>query len=115
MGVALVTPRLRLREWRDADADAFAKMSAAPAMNEYLVPFAGRAAIDAWVAEARDHWRRHGFGRLHFHEIVAYTAVGNHRSRRVIDSGEDFDFLHPRLPAGHPLHRHLVYRIRALR
>jgi RimJ/RimL family protein N-acetyltransferase len=179
VAVALVTPRLLLREWRDEDAAAFAAMSADPAMTEYLVPFSDRAAMDGWVAAARDHWRRHdfgkfvvelpgeasfvgvvglehvhfdvpfapaieaawrlarpywgkgyaleaaraviddGFGRLGLREIVAFTVVDNRRSRRVMerlgmsrDSAEDFDFLHPRLPAGHKLHRHVLYRIR---
>jgi RimJ/RimL family protein N-acetyltransferase len=44
------------------------------------------------------------------------TAVGNSRSRRVMeklgmthDSRDDFD--HPRIPDGHPLKRHVLYRI----
>jgi ribosomal-protein-alanine N-acetyltransferase len=27
------------------------------------------------------------------------------------DPGEDFDFVHPRLPPGHPLRRHVLYRL----
>lgn len=50
-------------------------------------------------------------------ELVSFTAVGNARSRRVMerlgmhrDPGEDFD--HPLLPARSPLRRHVLYRLR---
>src|SRR5580704_8967474 len=56
------TARLLLRQWRDDDVAAFAELSADPAVMRYLVPFADRAAVDAWVAAARKHWRDHGFG-----------------------------------------------------
>jgi len=59
---------------------------------------------------------RFGFDRLHLSEIVANTAPGNHRSRRVMaklgmshDPGDDFD--HPRVPEGHPLRRQVLYRL----
>jgi RimJ/RimL family protein N-acetyltransferase len=49
-------------------------------------------------------------------EVVAFTTVGNARSRAVMvrigmrhDPAGDFD--HPRLPAGHPLRRHVLYRV----
>lgn len=49
-------------------------------------------------------------------EIVSFTVPGNMRSRRVMekigmshDPVDDFD--HPRLPEGHPLRRHVLYRI----
>jgi RimJ/RimL family protein N-acetyltransferase len=54
--------RLLLRQWRDDDVAAFAELSADPAVMRYLVPFADRAAVDAWVAAARTHWEDHGFG-----------------------------------------------------
>jgi RimJ/RimL family protein N-acetyltransferase len=48
--------------------------------------------------------------------IVSFTSVQNSRSRRVMeklgmthDPAEDFD--HPRLPEGHPLRRHVLYRL----
>src|SRR3954468_23262661 len=48
-------------------------------------------------------------------EVVAFTSVGNTRSRRVMeklglthDPADDFD--HPRIPEGHPLRRHVLYR-----
>jgi RimJ/RimL family protein N-acetyltransferase len=49
-------------------------------------------------------------------EIVSFTAVGNARSRAVMerigmrrDPADDFD--HPSLPEGHPLRRHVLYRV----
>lgn len=48
--------------------------------------------------------------------IVAFTAVHNVKSRRVMEklgmtynSADDFD--HPRIPDGHELQRHVLYRI----
>ncbi len=57
-----------------------------------------------------------GFRELGLDEIVSFTAVGNAPSRRVMeklgmrrDPGEDFE--HPRVPAGHALRRHVLYRL----
>ncbi|MGC1884719.1 MAG: GNAT family N-acetyltransferase, partial [Stellaceae bacterium] len=58
----LRTARLVLRQWCDDDPAAFAELSADSAVMQYLVPFADRAAMDAWVVAARTHWREHGFG-----------------------------------------------------
>lgn len=59
----------------------------------------------------------HGFGVVGLGEIVSMTAVGNERSRRVMerigmtrDPGDDFD--HPNVAAASPLRRHVLYRIR---
>jgi len=60
---ALRTSRLVLRQWRDDDAAAFAELSADPAVMQYLVPFADRAAMDAWVVAARTHWQTMGLVR----------------------------------------------------
>lgn len=56
-----------------------------------------------------------GFERLGLAEIVSFTVPANERSWRVMerlgftrDRAGDFD--HPRLPAGHPLRRHVLYR-----
>jgi RimJ/RimL family protein N-acetyltransferase len=57
-----------------------------------------------------------GFGRLGLAEIVSFTVPGNVRSRRVMerlgmvhDPAGDFD--HPLIQAGHPLRRHVLYRL----
>ncbi len=58
----------------------------------------------------------YGFVTLSLKEIVSFTATQNKRSRRIMekigmhhDSKGDFD--HPKLPEGHPLRRHVLYRI----
>ena len=60
----------------------------------------------------------YGFQTLQLKEIVAFTAVANMRSRAVMeklgmhrDPKDDFD--HPKLPEGHPLRRHVLYRIKS--
>jgi RimJ/RimL family protein N-acetyltransferase len=58
-----------------------------------------------------------GFRRLGLEEIVAFTVPANRRSRRVMEQlgmtrSVDDDFDHPRLPPGHPLRRHVLYRLR---
>ena len=57
-----------------------------------------------------------GFEILELNEIVAFTAVENKRSRSVMekigmhyDPKDDFD--HPKLIEGHPLRRHVLYRL----
>ena len=57
-----------------------------------------------------------GFETLSLREIVSFTTAGNIRSRRVMerlgmthDPADDFDYR--RLPAAHPLRRHVVYRL----
>ena len=59
----LKTPRLLLRQWRDADVEAFVNLSADPVAMEYLRPLPDRAAAEAWAARARAHWELHGFGQ----------------------------------------------------
>lgn len=61
---------------------------------------------------------KYGFETLKLKEVVSFTAVQNMRSRAVMerigmhhDPKDDFD--HPRLPEGHLLRRHVLYRIRA--
>lgn len=60
----------------------------------------------------------HGFGTLGLSDVVSYTTVANRRSRAVMerlgmrrDPAEDFD--HRELPEGHPLRRHVLYRLGA--
>lgn len=75
---------------------------------------------------AKDHWGHgyaseaaHGtldvaFNTLQLPEVVSFTAEINLPSRRVMErigmnfSGETFE--HPRLPPGHPLRKHVLYR-----
>ena len=171
----LVTPRLKLRQWRDADREPFARLNADPVTMEFFPSVLDRSASDAivercrahieergwgnWAVELaatgefigfvglsvprhafhfspcveigwrvhRDHWGkgyateaarealRAGFEELALGEIVSLTALGNVRSRRVMerigmrDAHEDFD--HPAIPEGHALRRHCLYRL----
>lgn len=79
-----------------------------------------RLARGAWgngyATEAGRAALAYGFGEVDLEEIVSFAAVDNLRSRKVMerlgmthDSGDDFD--HPALPEGHPLRRHVLYRI----
>jgi RimJ/RimL family protein N-acetyltransferase len=58
------------------------------------------------------------FVHLELKQVVSFTATDNQRSRRVMqrlgmqhDPHEDFE--HPKLPVGHPLRRHVLYRLDA--
>ncbi|QEX15085.1 N-acetyltransferase [Hypericibacter terrae] len=58
-----------------------------------------------------------GFAEAGLEEIVSFTVPANRRSLAVMErlgmtseAREDFD--HPVLPAGHPLRRHRLYRLR---
>jgi RimJ/RimL family protein N-acetyltransferase len=83
-----------------------------------------RLARHAWgkgyATEAAREAVRYAFERAGLGEIVSMTAVGNVRSRAVMhklgmthDSQDDFD--HPRIPDGHPLKRHVLYRLTTAR
>ena len=61
---------------------------------------------------------QYGFDKLNLEEIVSFTAVQNMRSRHVMekigmhhDEVDDFD--HPKLQEGHPLKRHVLYRLKS--
>ncbi len=79
-----------------------------------------RLAFPHWgkgfATEAARAALRVGFEQLHLPEIVSFTAVCNHRSRRVMERlnmREAPDtFMHPRLPVEHPLAEHCLYRLR---
>lgn len=80
-----------------------------------------RLARDQWglglASEAARAVLRQGFEELALEQIIAYTALSNLASQRVMraigmqrDLADDFE--HPKLPLGHPLRPHLLYRIR---
>jgi ribosomal-protein-alanine N-acetyltransferase len=70
-----------------------------------------------YATEAAGLALRDGFQRLSFAEIVALTVPANRRSRKVMErlgmtrTPED-DFDHPLIEPGHPLRRHVLYRLR---
>ena len=80
-----------------------------------------RLAADHWgqglATEGANAVVRYSFEKLGLGELVSFTAPANVASRRVMeklgmtyDPADDFD--HPRLPEGHPLRRHVLYRLR---
>jgi len=72
-------------------------------------------ASEGFASEAAARALAIGFGSLGVPEIVAFTSVGNIRSRAVMkrlgmrDTGGNFE--HPHVPLGHPLRLHCLYRI----
>ncbi len=98
------------------------------AVPPWTAPFTPCVEIGWRLAAA--HWHRgyaseaaaaaiaHGFGVLGLDEIVSFTVPANLRSRAVMarlgmQHAPDEDFDHPRLAAGDPLRRHVLYRIKA--
>ena len=56
----------------------------------------------------------HGFEAVGLEEIVSFTAVRNRPSMAVMERlgmRYDGEFDHPRLPEGHRLRRHVLYRL----
>ena len=77
-----------------------------------------RLARDAWgkgyATEAARAALAFGFGELGLAEIVSFTAVGNKRSRAVMERlgmQQDGEFDHPRIAEGSLVRRHVLYRI----
>jgi RimJ/RimL family protein N-acetyltransferase len=80
-----------------------------------------RLSADHWgqglATEGAREMVRHAFEVLGLDEVVSFTVPANLGSRRVMekigmthDPADDFD--HPNLPEGHPLRRHVLYRVR---
>lgn len=78
-----------------------------------------RLAHSAWgkgyASEAARACIDHAFAELTLDELISFTVTSNMRSRAVMerigmthDAQGDFD--HPRLPEGHPLRPHVLYR-----
>jgi RimJ/RimL family protein N-acetyltransferase len=79
---------------------------ARPAWGHGYASEAARGALDA------------AFASYGLAEVVSFTSVDNVRSQAVMrrigmthDPADDFD--HPRLPSGHRLNRHVLWRIKA--
>ena len=97
---------------------------AVPSFQAHFTPcveIGWRLSADYWgrglATEGAREVIRHAFAELGLEELVSFTAPGNLRSRRVMEKlgmthlpADDFD--HPRLPEGHPLRRHVLYRLR---
>lgn len=79
-----------------------------------------RLAYDYWgkgyATEGAKACLEYGFMNLGLNEIVSFTALPNTRSIAVMKKlgltrNPDDDFDHPKIPEGHPLRRHVLYRI----
>lgn len=67
-----------------------------------------------YATEAGREALRYGLGELALPRIVAFTAVPNRRSQRVMQRigmrrAPEMDFQHPALAPGHPLRAHVTY------
>lgn len=172
--IELLTERLRLRQWNDADYAPFAALNADPRVMEFFPAPLTRSESDAmaercrslieergwgfWAAESKathqfigfvglhipsaelpfspcvevgwrlafEYWGRglateaaraalkFGFEGLGLPEIVSFTAIGNARSRAVMERlgmRESGTFEHPQVPAGNALRPHCLYRL----
>ena len=81
-----------------------------------------RLAREAWgrgyATEGAREAMRFAFEDLLVPELVSYTTVANGRSQRVmtklgmerVNPAARYDFLHPRIPEGHPLRPHVTFR-----
>lgn len=93
---------------------------------DYVMPFSPfveigwRLAAEHWgrgyATEAARECARWAFEDLALDELVSFTVPDNVASRRVMEKigmrhHPDEDFDHPRVPAGHRLRRHVLYRL----
>lgn len=95
-----------------------------PAFQAHFTPcveIGWRLSADYWgrglATEAAGSIVRFAFESLALNALVSFTVPANVRSRRVMekigmthDLSDDFE--HPNLPEGHPLRRHVLYRLR---
>ncbi|HWF12870.1 MAG TPA: GNAT family N-acetyltransferase [Candidatus Acidoferrales bacterium] len=95
----------------------------------FAVPGLAQPSIEIGWRLAHNHWGkgfategalgviRYGFETVKLKEIVAITVPANVRSRHVMEKigmkhFPDLDFDHPRIPEGHPLRKHVLYRVK---
>lgn len=69
-----------------------------------------------YAPEAAQAWLDYAWDVLNLPEVVAFTAVLNRPSQRVMEKlgmirTPDDDFEHPGVPEGHKLRPHVLYRI----
>jgi RimJ/RimL family protein N-acetyltransferase len=70
-----------------------------------------------YASEAARASLHFAFLELRLDEVVSFTVAANRRSSAVMERigmhrGAIDDFDHPHVPEGHPLRRHLLYRLR---
>jgi RimJ/RimL family protein N-acetyltransferase len=77
---ALLTPRLLMRGFTDADREPFARMNADPVVMEHFVRPRTPEETDAFVDRITAHWDEHGWGlwaleRRDTGEFIGYTGL----------------------------------------
>lgn len=78
-----------------------------------------RLAFEHWgkgyATEAARAALAFGFNTLKLDEIVSFTALSNYKSQAVMErlqmQRDPLSFMHPKVPAGHPLQEHCLYRL----
>ena len=97
---------------------------AVPSFEAHFTPcveIGWRLAAEYWgrglATEGAQEMVRYAFNTAGLEELVSMTVPANVRSRRVMEKlgmihnpADDFD--HPNLPEGHPMRRHVLYRLR---
>jgi RimJ/RimL family protein N-acetyltransferase len=93
----------------------------APTFEAHFTPcveIGWRLAFPSWghgyATEAARAAVAYGFAEVGLEEIVSFTVPANRRSISVMERlgmREDGAFEHPRLPPGHPLREHVLYRL----
>jgi RimJ/RimL family protein N-acetyltransferase len=112
---------LELRQEREFIGFAGLSIPAFQAHFTPCVEIGWRLSAEHWgrglATEAAGAVVRHAFESLALQALVSFTVPTNIRSRRVMekigmthDPADDFD--HPQLSDGHPLRRHVLYRLR---
>ncbi len=74
--VHLVTSRLKLRDWTDADAEPFAALNADPRVMEFFPAALTRQQSDAQMAAIRAFIADHGFGLYAAEEKASGRFIG---------------------------------------
>ncbi len=95
-------------------------------INDRLIPKPIAPAVEVGWRLLKEYWGKgyategakacldFAFNQLGIEQIVSFTAEKNFRSRKVMERiGMKYEgeFEHPKLPQGHPLRRHVLYRI----
>jgi RimJ/RimL family protein N-acetyltransferase len=119
-GFGLYAAELRERETFIGYVGLFTPSFDAPFMP--AVEIGWRLAFDFWGRGLATEGARavidHAFQTLGLRSLVSFTVPANVRSRRVMEKlgmvhDPSGDFEYPNIPVGHPLRRHVLYRLSA--
>jgi RimJ/RimL family protein N-acetyltransferase len=82
-GDELLTPRLRLRRWREDDLEPMTVINRDPEVTEFLSQPVDRAATERFLEKTLAHWEEYGFGHWALElreepqagELIGFTGV----------------------------------------